>query len=194
MTNNLLRGSRIFPAATACLLLLGACGSGPGAPTTSTGTNSLASPTTPVLQPSPPATSPAVAGTPAAIDVCSLLTAAEIEAATGYEVAGSNPDPADGLSDCEWTLADEGGTIGLQVELDSSRAQKDHEFNCSVGFGLTELDGVGDSACADGIAGGTYLVYALLGDDQIALRMQADYEIDESAWATLANAAITRLP
>lgn len=123
-----------------------------------------------------------------------MLTASEIETATGYEVVGSSNEPTDGLSECEWTLAGQGGKIGLQVELDSPRAQQDHQFNCTVGFGLSPLDGVGDSACGDPIAGGTYLLYALRGDDQVTLRMQANYLIDKSAWATLAKAVVARLP
>jgi len=123
-----------------------------------------------------------------------MLAASEIETATGYAVVGSSNEPTDGLSDCEWTLAGEGGKIGLQIELDSPRAQQDHDFNCTVGFGLSPLEGVGDSACGDPIAGGTYLLYALRGDDQVTLRMQANYLIDKSAWATLARSVLAKLP
>lgn len=135
----------------------------------------------------------ATTGTEVGLDECSLLPASEIETATGYEVVRSGADPS-GLSDCVWTLSGDGGSLGLSVELDSPRAQKDHEFDCTVGFGLTPLDGVGDSACGDPIAGGTYLLYALRGDDRVWLTIQANYLIDGSAWVTLARAAVAKLP
>lgn len=201
MTNHLAVAFRISIIGGLGALLLGACSAGPPAPSTRVGAtpSGVGAATLPSASLAPVPTDsivsvPAAAGTGRALDRCSLLTASEIEAATGYEVAGVSKDPGDGLSDCEWTLADQGGTIGLQVELDSPRAQEDHQFSCIAGFGLAPLEGVGDSACGDPIDAGGYRVYVLRGDDQVALRMQADYRIDKSAWATLANAVVARLP
>lgn len=193
MKHHLRLGSRIAITAGVCALLLGACSAGPAAPSTGGGATPPAVTAAP-LGSAPQASTPAAAVTKEALDTCSLLTASEIEAATGYEVVKTDPDPADGLSDCAWTLSGQGGTIGLQVELDSPRAQQDHRFNCTVGFGLAAIEGVGDSACGDPIAGGTYLLYALRGDDQVTLRMQANYQIDKSAWATLAKVVFAKLP
>lgn len=201
MTHHLPLNFRLAIIGGLWAFLLSACSAGPAAPSPGIGTTPPAAGMTPStssgLAPAssgPTASVSAAAGTEVGLDRCSLLTAFEIEEATGYEVGGISADPGDGLSDCEWTLADAGGTIGLQVELDSPRAQDDHQFHCTAGFGLAPLEGVGDAACGDPIDAGGYRVYVLRGDDLVTLRMQADYLIDKSAWTALAKAVVAKLP
>lgn len=129
---------------------------------------------------------------------CSFLTTTEIETATGHTVVSSGPAP-NYRGRCEWVLSGEGDQINrvqLGVELDSPRAGKDHDFNCSVGFGLESITGVGESACGQVIEGGSYTLHALNGDDLVTLDATPDAArtIDESAWATLAKAAFANLP
>lgn len=181
---------RLLGLGVAGALLLSACGasappssvSGPGATTPgSAATQGLSAP-----------------GSEKAVDSCSFLTTTEIETATGHTVVSSGPAP-NYRSRCEWVLSGEGNEINqvqLGVELDSPRAAEDHEFNCTVGFGLESITGVGDSACGQVIEGGSYTLYALNGDDLVALDVTPDATdtIDESAWATLAKAVLANLP
>lgn len=134
---------------------------------------------------------------PSGGDQCAYLTTPEIEAATGLKVVGSGPDPF-GISSCVWTLSGEGrNQIGLSVDLDSTRATKDQEFSCTVGFGLKPIEGLGDTACGDTVTGGEYELDALQGNDRLRLEVSADlnYEnsIKKSAWATLARAVLAKL-
>ncbi len=89
--------------------------------------------------------------------------------------------------------AHETSRIAHKPALDT-RAQQDHEFDLTVGFGLSPIDGCGDAACGDPIAGGTHLLYALRPDDRVSLRMHAHYLIDESAWAMRARSVVDKLP
>lgn len=186
-------GSLKSTTAAVLALLLSACGgTSPTAPPP--GAGSIASPatTTAAVGSDPLASGSRAPATGGDLDHCSLLTDSEIEAATGYEVVGSDTDPL-GISDCVWRLGGQGG-IGVRVELDSSRAQQDHEFECADVFGLDPVQDVGDSACGGPGAGGTYALHALRGNDQVALRMDGNYDIDESAYRTLARSVIAKLP
>jgi hypothetical protein len=188
-------GSMGLGLGVVCVLLLGACSSNAPAQAPS------------VDGPAPgggtasgnPAVTPALAapGSQAGVDQCSFLTAAEIETATGLEVVGSGPDPS-GISGCVWTLSGEGlNQIGLSVEVDNPRATQDQGFDCTEGFGLEQLEAVGDSACGDTVTGGEYLLSALRGDDRVRLRISSDTNyndsVDKSAWATLARAVLAKL-
>ncbi len=111
--------------------------------------------------------------------------------------SGSGPDPF-GISGCVWTLSGEGlNQIGLSVELDDPRATADQGSDCTVGFGLEQLEAVGDSACGDTVTGGEYPLSALRGDDRVRLRISSDTNyndaVDKSAWATLARAILAKL-
>lgn len=136
-------------------------------------------------------------GSPSGEDQCRYLTTGEIEAATGLKVVGSGPDPFR-ISSCVWTLSGEGrNQIGLSVDLDSTRATKDQEFSCTVGFGLDPIEGLGDTACGDTVSGGEYELNALQGNDRLRLLVSADLNyqssIKKSAWATLARAVLAKL-
>jgi len=171
-------------------LLLSACGAGASPPSLSgPGATNPGSPT---------GQASAVPGSQTAVDSCSHLTTAEIETATGHTVVGSGPAP-NWQGRCEWTLSGEGDEIvqfQLGVELDSPLATDDHEFNCTVGFGLEPITGVGDSACGQVIEGGSYMLHALHGDDSVTVDVTPDATrlIDHSAWATLAEAVFAKLP
>lgn len=179
----------------ACALLIGACSGGAPPP-------SVAGPVAGGTGSAPGGAAPSPAtvagGSQAAIDQCSLLTSAEIEAVTGLKVVGSGPD-ARGIDRCVWTLSGEGrNEIGVSVDLDSPRAQKDQEFECKVGFGLKPLAGVGDTACGDTVTGGEYQLSALQGNNRIRLRISEglnyNRSIKKTAWATLAQDVLGKLP
>lgn len=176
-------------------LALGACGAGTPPPSVTGPASggvgaSLGNPV-----PSAAAMGPA---SPTPLDQCSFLTTAEIESTTGLKVVRSGPQP-NYESRCLWALSGKGNeinTVAMHVELDSPRAAKDQEFNCTAGFALDPINGVGDSACGQEIEGGSYSLYARRGDDLVSLDLSPDAtrSIDESAWATLAQDVIAKLP
>ncbi len=175
-------------------LLLAGCAASPAAPSAGDGANPASGASSATALSTETAAS---AGAQGAVDQCSYLSTAEIETATGLEVAGIEPDPSQ-ISRCFWRLSGEGNQIGLSVYPDDPRAIKEQEFNCTVGFGLDPLEGLGDSACADFITGGEYNLHVLRGDDRVTLRGgvfdKDNQPVDESVWTTLAEAVLAKLP
>lgn len=180
----------------ACALLLGACGAGAQVPS-ATGPGSAGA-----TAPSHASATPTASGVPgsqAAVDQCSFLTTAEIETATGQKVVSSKRESGTNGT-CVWTLSRKGNLIRLTAYLDLPDAAKEQEFSCKVGFGLKPVDGLGDSACGDaGSAGyGEYWLHVRRDNDRVTLNGglfdNENYAVKPSVWATLARAALAKLP
>jgi hypothetical protein len=114
---------KLVSVAAAAILALGACSSSatpaPGAPTAAPGGASASAPASGAASASTPASDGASASTPAgsAVDVCSLLTPADLKAATGktYEAG-----VLDSVGQCYWNVgksaANSGDLIGASIQ------------------------------------------------------------------------------
>jgi len=142
-------------------LLVAACGG--SAPPPGAGTGSPAVPQTAgTTTAKTSAAGTSVAGTRAALDVCALLTDAEVETETGLQVVSSDPEP-NGI-ECLWTL-EEGNRFWVVLRVDWPVARDDFDF-CAID--AAPVSGLGDEA-AQKVLTDTYALCVLRGDDYLRL-------------------------
>jgi len=108
---------KLAAIAAVALLSIAACGGGAPAPTGAAATNAPSGTTSPTAAPPVGATSPPIGGT---VDVCSLLTPAELNAATGRDdyAAGRLDSAGQCLWNTEGTTVNEGDLIAGYINPD----------------------------------------------------------------------------
>ena len=173
-------------------LVLAACGggtaatSGPGGPAATSGGSATQVPGGAVTQ---------APGGGETVDACALLTAADIEAATGLKAKASTPGPQGGIfaSGCEWELIDEDAmvppTISLGVMATGGKDYYDRYFaDMNDNAGYPPIEGLGDVAVdadfgtvhvvsGDAFFQVQYISGSFGGDDSTALATELAHKV-----------------
>lgn len=158
----------------ASAVVLGACGGGTAAPSTDGGASTAPTAAPPsdaaptddaqvtTMDPGQPGTGP--------VDLCAVLSMAEVGAATGAEVAVAVAGPeVAGLSSCNYNAADGSPVAGVTLTTSAYTVEPKAFFEANASAaGATELPGLGDAAVLVGESDFP-MAFVLMGDRLLAV-------------------------